>query len=140
MRHLALLLVLAGCGQTSPRPLDLALADATTIIWNQTYARTEPAPAVTWVTELDCAQGRGFRARPWGLCVAGLYLNDRVYVAIWATDGAQPLSQTVLAHEYWHAALDRISGDPDPEHSNGTWTGSLSPVTRANTALEDHAL
>jgi hypothetical protein len=120
MKFLILMLALAGCDfyrvpyQT----------DASRIIWRDTYGATKSTPDVEWhFSPLSCADGQGFmRGSYYGdpsgnTCVLGV-----TWIPIRISEVAFPegdaVSDTSLAHEFFHVYLNDTTGDPDSDHKN----------------------
>jgi hypothetical protein len=122
MKRLILALcLLTGCAHftSSPRVTVPGEVEAAKAIW-EFYGRKEPLPRIEWIAgdALGCGgDPHKFSAFTFGGngCVAGA-TDAIVRVAYWG----QPLSQTSLAHELWHAALGYM-GVADPLHVTDGW-------------------
>lgn len=91
------------------------------IVWFDTFKRSDPPPAVTWIesTFLTCGNGQGWAyIAPDGThtCVAGLsYLDTKTSQVAWPKPVIK-ISASAFAHELTHHYLDRI-GQPDQDHT-----------------------
>ena len=141
MKTIVTLLVLVfavGCGDNLiPVYPQLPCQDqATTIVWNDTYGRTDQPPPVQWLSgaELDCDNGTKFLDHTDNppTCVDGLYWPDmpeKVQAAVYPT-----FWQSAFAAELCHSHWDRTTGDPDTAHGGDCFVqGGL--VFQAETAL-----
>jgi protein-S-isoprenylcysteine O-methyltransferase Ste14 len=122
IRLLLLALLLACAGTQRPAPAGKPRQEeATVLVWNGVYARTDPPPTVTWMegADLTCISPAGHHGMAWGgQCMAGLALAGRLLV-VWQL--GDRISTTPFAHEHEHEALWRDTGDPDAGHSGPAW-------------------
>lgn len=128
---LTLLLAIASCAAERPDVVEVNAprdtAEAMSIIRPVLVLRVETAPSdIIWTR--DCIE--------WdGLCYRGLTYNC-FEMYIWRSPSVPPVSNSALAHEMMHCALDTEYDDPDRTHSRAEW----SRVTLANDALRAEGL
>lgn len=124
---LVLLVLLGAC---SAKPLSLPGQEAAIrVIWHGVYAQKGPPPAIHWVLskDLDCLSHEGFFVRRMmngplvPLCVAGVYWHELYAAQVAWPNGTQRFYQTALAHELLHAAINVVTGNPDPDHQHEWW-------------------
>ncbi len=135
MTRLLILLAVMGCQPENFVPYSDGTSrpgqiEALTIVWQQTYGRTDMPPRVRFVvgSDLDAARcgGAGWWDPWWETCAYGLAADRTIYLP-WPP--GITWSQAPLAHEARHVILD---GDPfhlDPEFKPG------GLVSQAQTAL-----
>jgi len=122
---LVLAIAMLGCGQPFAGSAEIKAGQQAAVdtIWSL-YGRAEPPPLVLWMEgdNLNCvspAGNPGFRGvtAKGEQCVAGLTWSvAHVQVAY----AGQPLHETALAHELWHAAMMRDLA-LDPLHTTEGW-------------------
>jgi hypothetical protein len=92
--------------------------EAASVVWTSLGSES-PLPPIHWVGG-DCLTPSLSTVH----CELGRYIEGEVWVLVRA-EAEDPPSRTSLAHELMHASLDRIWGDPDPNHTRPEW-GMLS--------------
>jgi hypothetical protein len=127
----------AGC---VPPPTEDGTESAARIVWGL-YGETSPLPKIIWETG-NCVVADGHAADN-GACDAGRYSGihtvygypDADHIGtIWlAWAGSYAWSR--LAHELFHAHLERQTGDLDPNHTHPGWRDGT--ITRAFEALSE---
>lgn len=143
-----LLLLLSACNTgygTQPNQ-----AEATRVVWVQTYGVTgHPPPAVQWIEgpQLDCYDNMGWYEAGAGdggapLCVAGLFFNNDWFAQVAWPAGNETFSTTAFAHELCHAFSWLQSGgtNADPTHIGPCFQPNGGYVQVANEALEAEGL
>src|SRR5258705_112012 len=92
--------------------------EALSIVWNEVYNQTSPTPKIVWMEELNCRfieEGDGWKENH--LCVVG-----ETDINTWTIYIARPPNYIysnqahTLAHELWHLALYKMTGDADYDH------------------------
>lgn len=138
----ALLLALAACA-TSRNSSTVAppdeVASAAASVWRY-YGAPGPLPTVRAARPeaLTCSDGNGWILRSPSCgsagecCVAGSRVGDYVVIAL---PPGKRLSDTALAHELLHVALDRMRQPVDPLHQGEPWRPAQWCAESATTAL-----
>lgn len=138
-RWAALAILLVGCGMPGEVFEIPGQVEATRMIWNESYGRTDAPPAVKWVTgdELDCTLNDGRRGfSVWYAaqdCMdGGTAFDDETSVAYYGP-GDEKRAFSVVAHEAWHVIGIR-AGHRDTKHLAPAWQlpEGIVPRTQAS--------